>query len=370
MSVSEPNPLRQLNASGQSVWYDNIQRAMLGDELQCMIDEDDLRGITSNPTIFEKAITAGHDYDAALQRELARRSDQSARELFYTLAIEDIQTAADQLLPVYHASSGVDGMVSLEVSPDLAHDTTATIDEARQLHARLDRSNVMIKVPATPAGVPAVEQLTAEGININVTLLFSVERYRAVAEAYIKGLERRAAQGLPVTGIASVASFFVSRVDAALDPLLAERQPQLQGKIAIANARLAYRAFKQIFQAARFTAMQDRGAAVQRLLWASTGTKNPAYPDLLYVESLIGADTVDTLPPTTYATFRDHGRVAQTLDADPAEAQAQIEMLAGAGIDLTAITGRLEQEGVASFAQSFANLLAAIDAKCAQLAAA
>ncbi len=369
------NPLRTLNAAGQSVWYDNIQRAMLvrsngqPSVLERMIAEDDLRGITSNPAIFEKAIGSGHDYDAALAaaRDLAPEAD--ARALFFTLAVADIREAADQIRPVYDATGGVDGMISLEVSPDLAHDTDATVAEARELHARVDRPNVMIKVPATKAGLPAITQLIADGIHVNVTLLFSVERYKAVVEAYIQGLEQRTAKGLPASGIQSVASFFVSRVDSALDPILAEKAPALSGKAAIANAKLAYDHFLEVFKGERFAALAAADAAPQRLLWASTGTKNPAYSDVLYIETLIGPETVNTVPPATYAAFKDHGQVAQTLHVDLDGARELIDALADLGVDLAAVTDTLEAEGVASFAKSFDALLATLDEKLATLAA-
>lgn len=362
------NPLQRLNAAGQSVWFDHIHRGMLtGGELAALIAHDDLRGVTSNPSIFDKAITSGHDYDDQLQRELRQHPTQSSRELFYALAIEDIRAACDIMRPVYDKTDGVDGMVSLEVSPDLAHDAEATVREAHELRARLDRPNVMIKVPATAACLPAIEQLIADGFNINVTLLFAVERYAAVAEAYLRGLERRVAQGLPVTRIESVASFFVSRVDAALDPLVAAKQPQLQGTLAVANAKLAYARYQEIYASERFAKLRQAGARPQRLLWASTSTKNPAYSDLLYVETLIGPDTVNTMPPATYEAFRDHGTVAQTLTTDLATAQAQLAALAELGIDLKAITDKLEAEGVAAFAKSFDNLLHHLASKAAAL---
>ncbi len=365
----EHNPLRTLNAAGQSVWYDNIQRSMLtSGELARLIERDDLRGITSNPSIFEKAIAGSRDYDAQLARELARVPAPSARELFFALAVEDIRAAADLLAATHRASDGVDGMVSLEVSPDLAHDTEGTLREARELHARVDRPNVMIKVPATRAGIPAIEQLTADGIPVNVTLLFSVERYLEVAETYLRGLETRLNKGQPVAHVVSVASFFVSRIDSALDPLLAEQAPALAGKIAIANAKRAYALFRERFGGARFARLAAAGARAQRLLWASTSTKNPAYPDVLYCEALIGTDTVNTLPPATYDAFRDHGRVAPTLAAGLAEAEAQLAALAALGIDLAAVTERLEAEGVAAFEKSFVTLLAAIEAKAGALA--
>ncbi len=364
------NPLRQLNAAGQSVWYDYIRRDLLGEALATLIERDDLRGITSNPTIFEKALSSGHDYDAALRRELRDVPGRDPRELFFTLAIEDIRNAADQFRPVYERTGGVDGMVSLEVSPDLAHDTEATVREARTLWQRLDRPNAMIKVPATKAGVPAVETLIGEGINVNVTLLFAVERYREVADAYLRGLERRREQGGALDRIASVASFFVSRVDTAIDPLLAERQPDLAGRIAIANAKLAYRDYRAIVAEQRFRSLSTAGARPQRLLWASTGTKNPDYPELLYVEQLIGPDTVDTMPPATYERFGEAGTVAETLTRGVDEAEHHIALLAELGIDLTEITDRLEVEGVAAFAKSFDNLLAAVAERAGELAAA
>ncbi|MEE4377606.1 MAG: transaldolase [Candidatus Competibacteraceae bacterium] len=365
------NPLRQLNASGQSVWYDDIHRGLLtSGELARLIAEDDLRGLTSNPTIFDKAITSSAVYDETIRQQLQTSPTQSSRDLFYALAIEDLRAAADLLLPAYQTSNGVDGRISLEVSPDLAHDTDATVREARSLYARLDRPNVMIKVPATLAGLPAITQLIAEGISINVTLLFAVERYEAVIDAYLTGLEQRLAQGKSLDRIASVASFFVSRLDSTLDPLLAEKQPMLQGKIAIANAKYAYQRFKERFNDTRFAALRAAGALPQRLLWASTSTKNPAYRDVLYVENLIGPDTVNTVPPATYQAFRDHGVVANKLESGIETALAELASLASLGIDLRAVTDHLEQEGVAAFAQSFANLLAGLEAKVADLTAA
>jgi transaldolase len=363
------NPLRRLSATGQSVWYDNIQRSMLtSGKLAQMIAEDDLRGITSNPTIFEKAIGGSADYDEALRRELQRHPQQPSRALFFTLAIEDIRDAARALRPTYDATQGVDGMVSLEVSPDLAHDVDGTVREARELFTRLAMPNVMIKVPGTVSALHAIEQLIAEGINVNVTLLFSVERYVSVAEAYLRGLERRRAKGLPIDRIASVASFFVSRLDTALDPVLAQ-QPELQGQIANANAKLAYQEYLEIFGGQHFAALREQGARPQRLLWASTSTKNPAYPDLLYVDNLIGPDTVNTLPPATYDAFRDHGTVARTLDQEVESALAHLAALRELGIDLSAVTDQLEIDGINAFIQSFATLLAAIEAKARTLAA-
>ena len=366
--MPQANPLRLLSAAGQSVWYDNIQRSMLSSGMLArLIAEDDLRGITSNPTIFEKAIAGSGDYDEALRRALQRNPRQSSRDLFFTLAIEDIRAAAEALRPTYEATDGVDGMVSLEVSPDLAHDVDGTVREARELFARLALPNIMIKVPGTVPGLHAVERLIAEGVNVNVTLLFSVERYISVAEAYLRGLERRRAQGLPLDRIASVASFFVSRLDTVLDPILAERRPELQGRIANANAKLAYQEYLEITGGAHFAALRAAGARPQRLLWASTSTKNPAYPDLLYVDNLIGPDTVNTMPPATYAAFRDHGVVAATLEREVDEALTQLATLSELGIDLSAVTDQLELDGVNAFIQSFEHVLAAIEAKAKTL---
>ncbi len=364
------NPLKQLGREGQSVWYDNIHRSMItSGELARMIDEDGLAGVTSNPAIFDKAISTGSTYDEAIRAVLAREPERSARDLFFDLAVDDIASAADQLLPVFRASQGVDGMVSLEVSPDLAFDTEATIREAADLWARLARPNVMIKVPATREGVPAFEELTARGLNVNVTLLFAIERFEDVARAYVRGLERRKAAGAAVEGIASVASFFVSRVDTAADELLAQRgAAHLQGTAAIANAKVAYERYGDIFGPA-FEPLQRCGARPQRLLWASTSTKNPAYRDVKYVEALIGQNTVNTLPPATFDAFRDHGQVSPTLASGVAEAQRALEEIRAAGVDLNEVTERLEREGVAAFASAFEHLLETLSAKSSALAA-
>jgi transaldolase len=366
----EQNPLRTLAARGQSVWYDNIDRHMLtSGKLERLIREDGLAGITSNPAIFEKAITAGSDYDDAIRKLSTGAHGNDARALFYELALADIRAAADQLRAVFDASAGVDGMVSLEVSPDLAYDTEATVREALELHRRIERPNVMIKVPATAEGVPACEELIAAGVNVNVTLLFSVNRYLAVARAYLRGLERRRERGLPVAGVASVASFFVSRLDAAVDPELHRLgRPELAGKSAIANAKVAYQRFGELFGAG-FARLRELGAGPQRLLWASTSTKNPDYRDVLYVESLVGAETVNTIPPATWEAFRDHGRVEETLSAGADEAEQQLRALTELGIDLDAVTRRLGSEGVAAFARAFDNLLAALESKSEVLVA-
>lgn len=372
------NTLQQLQTLGQSIWYDNIQRSMLGSngELARMIREEGLAGVTSNPTIFEKAIGGSNDYDASLRQLLQQNNQLSSRELFFSLAIEDIQQAADLLLPVYKATSGRDGYVSLEVSPDLAYDTAGTIAEGKELAHRVNRPNLMIKVPATREGVPAVEALTAAGININATLLFSMERYAEVAQAYIRGLRQRQQQRLPVDRLASVASFFVSRVDALIDKLLDEKvaagaDPQLKalkGQIAIANAKASYLVYQRLYDES-FADLANIGARPQRLLWASTGVKNPDYSDVLYIDRLIGRDTVNTVPPATYKAFLDHGQPAATLEQGIKEAPALLAQLALAGIDLNAVTQQLEDEGVKSFDKSFQTLLAAIDGKARSLAA-
>ncbi len=372
------NTLQHLQTLGQSIWYDNIQRSMLGadGELARMIRDDGLAGVTSNPSIFEKAIGGSSDYDVSLRQLLQQNGKLSSRELFFSLAIEDIQQAADLLLPVYKKSDGQDGYISLEVSPDLAYDTAGTIAEAKDLAHRVNRPNLMIKVPATREGVPAVEALIAAGISINATLLFSMERYAEIAQAYIRGLRQRQQQRLPVDRIASVASFFVSRVDVLIDKLLDEKiaagsdlkLQALKGQIAIANAKASYLVYQRLFGEG-FADLANIGAHSQRLLWASTGVKNPDYSDVLYIEELIGPDTVNTVPPATYAAYLDHGEPAARLEIGMKEAPALLAQLALAGIDLSAATQQLEDEGVKSFDKSFQTLLAAIDGKARSLAA-
>ena len=365
------NPLKSLHSLGQSFWYDNIQRNLLENgEMQRMIDEYDLRGVTSNPSIFEKAITASHDYDAALAKLSSEQPDASGKDYFFALAIQDIQQAADLLRPVYDASNAQDGYVSLEVSPDLAYDAQASIKEARELFIRLGRPNVMIKIPATEQGLEAIETLIADGINVNATLLFTVERYIHVAQAFIRGLSTRAKQGKSIENIASVASFFVSRVDSALDEALdaaiANGQSalaDLKGKLAVANAKAAYLQYQALFSSNEFMALADKGAQVQRLLWASTGTKNPDYSDILYIEELIGDHTVNTMPPTTLQAFQDHGSAASTLTVEMDKAAAMLQRVRDASIDLDAIMLKLEKDGVDSFATSFDNLVKAIEHK-------
>ena len=354
--------LHELYQLGQSVWYDNISRALLDSgELKALIDGG-VVGVTSNPSIFEKAIAKSADYDGAI-RELAQ-AGKSTNDIYEALALEDIGEAADLLRPVYDKTDGVDGYISLEVSPTLARDTEGTIKQARRLFAALNRPNIMIKVPATPEGIPAIETLTADGININVTLIFSLSSYEDVMNAYITGLEKRIAAGQAIDNISSVASFFVSRVDTAVDNALEAKGSQaLQGKIAIANAKVAYSRFQEIFGDARWQALADNGARVQRPLWASTSTKNPAYPDTLYVDTLIGPDTVNTVPPATVDAFIDHGTVAATLTDGVAEAASQLKALAEAGVDLDAITDKLQVDGVGSFAKSFESLMDSVDGK-------
>jgi transaldolase/glucose-6-phosphate isomerase len=362
------NPLAQLAKVGQSVWYDQTDRKLISTgKLQKMIDEDDLRGMTSNPTIFEKAIGGSEDYDAQLQMLASQK--KSRDEIYDELVSQDIGNAADIFKPVYERTGGDDGYVSLEVSPLLAQRTDETVDEAQRLFAKLGRKNVMIKIPATPEGIPAIEESIALGININVTLIFSNDVYAQVIEAYLRGLERRAEQGLPIGYIASVASFFVSRIDSAADKQIEAKlksDPSVEsllGKVAIANAKMAYQLFKQVFTSERYIKLRDLGARVQRPLWASTGTKNPKYSDVLYIESLIGADTVNTVPPATYEAFKDHGRITLTIEADVEEARRTLAMFEEKGFSLRAITEKLTADGVTSFNESFEQLMHTIEAR-------
>ena len=372
------NPLVEIMRLGQSVWFDNIRRAMLsGGELKRMIEEDDLRGVTSNPTIFEKAIVGSADYDAQF-RSLVE-AGKRAPEIYEELVIQDIADAADILRPVYDRTDGLDGHISLEVNPKLAYDTQGTIEEADRLFHRLNRPNVMIKIPAAQEGLPAIEESIRRGINVNITMIFSIENYEQVAEAFIRGLERRAAEGQPVDHIASVASFFVSRVDTMIDGQLEEkaraaataeereRYESLAGRAAVANAKLAYQKFREIFHGERFAALRAKGAQVQRCLWASTGTKNPKYSDVLYVDNLIGPETVNTVPPATYAAIKDHGRVALTLEEGLDEARALVARLAEVGIDLKAVTEKLQEDGLKAFVGSFDALADSIRAKREEL---
>ena len=368
------NPLRELEALGQSVWLDDIDRGQLRSGLfGRLIAEDGLSGATGNPTIFEHSIT--HDTTYAEQIQQLIPEETSAQEIYEALAITDEQTVADLLRPVYERTGGQDGFVSIEVSPYLAYDTEKTLAEVRRFWLTIDRPNLMVKIPSTPAGIPAIRQALAEGININITLMFSLDNYRQVAQAYLGALEERLAAGKDISRIASVASFFVSRVDVLVDKLLgdkikatsagAEQQKlkALQGKAAIANARLAYQEFKRLFGTPRFEALRQHGARVQRPLWASTGTKNPSYRDVLYVEELIGPNTVNTMPLTTLESFRDHGRVRLSVEEDIPQAQAVLAALEAAGIDYEQVTSQLQDEGVQKFIDSFRQLFQCIESK-------
>ncbi len=369
------NPPVDIQQYGQSIWYDNIRRSMISNgELQRLIDDDGVLGITSNPTIFQKAIGGSDDYDTALEHML----DLDPYAIFEELAIEDIQSALDMLRPIYDRTGGRDGYVSLEVSPLIANDTETTTNEAKRLFKALNRPNAMIKIPATEAGIPAIEEAIASGVNVNVTLIFGVENYVDVAHAYIRGLERRKADGQEVGKIASVASFFLSRIDVAVDRTLDNNiraaqtrgdigrvslNNKLKGKTAIANAKVAYKRFKDLFYGDRFADLRDAGAMPQRVLWASTSTKNAAYPDTMYVDSLIGRDTVNTVPPETLKLFKDHGMVGNTLEDGLEEAEQTLDMLAEVGIDLDDVTRQLQVDGVDSFAESFHSLLEQVSAK-------
>ncbi len=357
------NNLQLLAQLGQSIWYDNISRSLIRTgELQRMVNEG-LLGVTSNPTIFDKAISGSTEYDDQIRALLGATPRPGIPELIRSLMVTDIQMATDVFRPVYDRTGGRDGYVSIEVTPAKAHDTQASIEEARLLWEQIERPNVMIKIPATREGLPAIEQALAEGININVTLIFSVARYREVAEAYLRGLERRAGSGRPLAGVASVASVFVSRVDTLVDGLLAERYRALAGKAAVANAKMVYAAFREVFSGDRFARLSSRGAAIQRPLWGSTSTKNPAYHDLLYVEPLIGRDTVNTVPPATYLAILDHAKVGLSVEAGPAETRQTLTELAAAGIDMDRVMEQLEQEGVAAFSKSFDGLAANLERK-------
>jgi transaldolase len=366
------NTIQQANILGQSIWYDNIRRGMIeSGELQNLIDQG-VTGLTANPTIFEKAISSSVDYDEALLR--LAEAGRSLNEVYEDLVISDIQSAADLLRPAYDRSDGADGFASLEVNPHLASDTSGTVAEARRFFNALNRPNVLIKVPATPEGIPAIRQLIGEGINVNVTLIFSLDAYRLVQEAYIAGLEQLAQRGGDLSKVASVASFFVSRVDTAVDNELSRLGGNgigdlsgLMGRAAVANAKLAYRAFQETFGTQRFAALKAGGARVQRPLWASTGTKNPAYSDVLYVDSLIGPDTVNTMPDATVEAFLDHGQVAVTVTQGVAEAQQVINSLEKVGVSMSGVTARLLADGVKAFADSFDQLMGNIEGKRSKL---
>lgn len=365
-------PLLKLKSFGQSIWMDFISRSMLvSGELERLIDEDGVTGVTSNPSIFEKAIGESDDYDDAI-RSLAHEG-YSVGEIYEELAVEDIRRTADLLRPLYDRMEGKDGFASLEVSPRLARDTAGTMLEARRLWSLVDRPNVLIKVPGTRDGLTVIRQLISEGINVNVTLLFGIPRYKAVVEAYIAGLEERAASGLPLERISSVASFFLSRIDVLVDPLLekklqeggrtADTASMLMGKVAIASAKAAYQFYKEIHNGERFRKLASRGAQPQRVLWASTSTKNPAYSDVKYVEALIGPDTINTVPLETLAAYRDHGNPALRLETDLEEAMRVLKRLSEAGVDLDAVTAQLENEGIEKFVKPFDKLMQTLERK-------
>jgi transaldolase len=374
MSEIGHNPLFELLARGQSVWLDSIQRKQIeSGELKKLIETMALRGETSNPSIFEKAISGSSDYDDDIRELISQGKDTLA--IYEKLTTDDVRAACDVFRPVYDESDGGDGFVSIEVSPRLAYDTQGSIEEAKRLWKTVDRPNLMVTIPGTQAGVPAIEQGLYDGLNINITLLFAVQAYEAVALAYINALERRAAENKPVDRVASVASFFVSRIDTLADKLLGDAaksvsDPQrfeelrdLQGKLAVANAKLAYQKFNQLFSGDRWLALQNNKARVQRPLWASTSTKNPAYRDVMYVETLIGPHTVNTLPMETLKAFADHGIVARTVDVDMDDAYAVVKQFHHAGFSLDAVTAQVLDEGVVKFDEAYTQLLAGIDKK-------
>jgi len=375
VQVQTKNPLQALQSYGQSVWLDYIRRSLINSgELQRLVDEDGLRGVTSNPSIFEKAIAGSTDYDSALTAS-EQSQDRDVMSLYESFAIADIQATADILRPIYEQTNRRDGYVSLEVSPYLANDTQQTIKDARRLWQAVNRPNLLIKVPATPAGIPAIQQIISEGINVNVTLLFSQDVYEQVANAYITGLELLAGKGGDISHIASVASFFVSRIDTAVDNQItaqlktatdvAQRDllRSLLGKVAIANAKLAYKRYQDIYSSSRWQKLASQGAQTQRLLWASTGTKNPQYSDVLYVEELIGSDTVNTVPPATLSAFRDHGQPSSSLAEDLDSAQETLLKLQQSAISLQQVTDQLLAEGVQLFTDAFDQLLSAVEKK-------
>lgn len=364
------NPLLELADLGQSYWLDNLTRRMIENgELKNRVVKEGLRGITSNPAIFSKAITNGQEYDAQIKRATA--AGGSIEAVYEALVVTDIRNACDILRPVFDETDGIDGYLSLEVSPHLARDTEGSVAEGRRLWQAVDRPNLLIKIPGTAEGVPAIEQLLFEGINVNVTLLFSIESYQAVAEAHMRALERRLAAGLPIDKVASVASFFLSRIDVMVDGLLKEKATPaakaLLGKAAIANAKLAYRQFKQNITGSRWKALAAKGGRAQRMLWASTSTKNPDYSDVMYVDTLIGPHTVNTLPEETIAAFADHGTVASTVEEGLDDAAATMAAIAELGIDFAMVTRQLEEEGIQKFIDPYVALLEALKGRCAKL---
>jgi transaldolase len=363
--------LQQLSKLGQSVWIDYLSRRLLREGgLAELVRDHAVVGVTSNPTIFQKAISEGDAYDEQLRKVLAEEDD--AKEIFLRLAVKDVQDGCDLLRPVWDGGGGKDGYVSIEVDPNLAYDTDATIAEAQRLHELVDRPNCFVKIPATEPGLPAIEEMIARGKKINVTLIFSLERYAEVAEAYVRGLERLVESGGDPTQVASVASFFVSRVDTEADKRLDEAgaPDDVKGKLAVANAKLAYQRYKELFAGERWEKLRAAGATSQRCLWASTSTKNPAYSDVLYVDELIGPETVNTMPEETIDAFEDHGEVGLTLERDPDEARRVFERVAEAGVDYDDVVDTLEREGVQKFSDSFAELLDGVRAKRGELVSA
>jgi transaldolase len=378
MSAAKANQLHELGRFGQSVWFDYISRRLISSGgLKKLIDKDDVRGVTSNPSIFEKAIGSGEGYDEDILR--LARGGLDAAQIFDHLAIDDVRAACDVFAPVYLGMGGEDGFVSIEVSPKLAYDTAGTIAEAHRLFAAVDRPNVMIKIPGTRDGIPAIRECLAAGLNINITLMFSMAHYEAVAEAYLLGLEARSERNVTLRNVSSVASFFVSRVDTLVDRLLDERIAAgadarrlngLKGRLGVANSRLVYERFAQILASARWRRLAGAGAKVQRVLWASTGTKNPAYSDVLYVDELIGANTVNTLPEATLNAFRDHGRALRTVDTGYDDGRRLMRELAEAGIDVSAATEQLQRDGVDLFIKAYEAVVGIVDQRRTALLAA
>ena len=364
------NPLRKFNTLGQSIWLDYIDRDLIASgELRQLIEEDGLRGMTSNPSIFEKAIGGGHEYDKDIR--IMALEGKDVKTIYEVLSQRDVQNAADEFRPLYDETKGLDGYVSLEVNPHLAHDTTGMLEEARRLWAALNRPNVFIKIPATVEGLPVIQKLINEGINVNVTLLFGIPRYRQAAEAYLAGVKARATQRKPLNIVASVASFFVSRIDSLVDPLLekiitqggekAETAKKLHGQIAIASSKEAYQTYKEIFGSERFKKLADKGVRTQRLLWASTSTKNPEYSDVKYIESLIGRDTVNTIPIETLDPYRDHGKPEVRIEQEVVNARWMLDRLPELGINIDKVTQQLEDEGIEKFNKSFDKLMETLE---------
>ncbi|WP_285057418.1 transaldolase [Pedobacter ginsengisoli] len=364
----ETSKVKQLQDFGQSIWLDFLDRHLIvSGQLKEYIENDGLRGLTSNPAIFEKAISGSADYDEQIRTLAAAYQDNEA--IFYNLAVTDIQNAADVFGPTF--AKGADGYVSLEVSPRLAHDTNRTIKQSVELWKKVNRENVMIKIPATPEGLPAIRKTIGEGLNINITLLFSLDRYEQVTDAYLSGLEDRVAAGQPIDHIASVASFFLSRIDVLVDPVLETKgHPEMKGEVAIACAKQAYQIYKRVFSSDRFKKLQVNGAMPQRVLWASTGTKDPSFPDTKYVEALIGPETINTIPPETLDAYRDHGRPASRLEHDLDSAGQTLVQLKKIGIDLAEIGAQLEKEGIEKFNKPYDQLLQAIEEKKSSIATA